>query len=185
MMQLLRTAAPRRAQIAWTLGLGLLVVLPGCFSGGADADTDPYPNEEDPRMPAGEPFADVPVQGNCIGHPYDGIALQKTMEQDTAVVIPELTYRQIPEYPEEARESFARGLIFMDVLVKEDGKVARVCVTNRDANTLLVSPALTAAYVSKYKPATQNGTPVAMWTEMVVNFQLDDVGATGQRSGNP
>jgi TonB family protein len=75
-----------------------------------------------------------------------------------------------PEYPEFARTARITGRVVLDVLVDEKGHVRDVFVIQGVMG--LNEPAIEAAKVWVFRPATKNGVPVAAWYELPFDFQL-------------
>ncbi len=85
-------------------------------------------------------------------------------------VLPQAIEKVPPEYPRSARKDGVRGTVLILALVARDGTVADVRVKES-------IPALDAAAVNsvrrwKFRPATTNGKPVAVWVAIPVKFTL-------------
>lgn len=88
-------------------------------------------------------------------------------------VMPEMIYEQQPVYPEKAKTKEIEGTVWIRALVAEDGTVTKAKVQKPSGVDMLDQSALKAAYKCKYKPAEQDGKPVAVWVTYKVVFNLD------------
>ena len=78
-----------------------------------------------------------------------------------------------PTYPELARKAGIERKVFVKVLIDKDGTVRRVEVQNPETNDIgFESAAIEAAMQSTWRPAINNGQPVAVWVAYVVAFKL-------------
>ncbi len=76
-----------------------------------------------------------------------------------------------PDYPSVAVSMRQTGSVRLLVKVASDGRVTEVRVTGH-ATPVLDQAAVGAAYGWSYRPAQQNGQPVATWVEETVEFKL-------------
>jgi protein TonB len=82
-------------------------------------------------------------------------------------------YREKPVYPEMAGLTQKTGTVWITVLVDKEGKVRDVRVLKPSgSNVGFEEAAVEAAYKNKYKPAIQNGRPVAVWVSHKYDFQF-------------
>jgi TonB family protein len=84
---------------------------------------------------------------------------------------PVLIFRREAEYSEEARKAKFQGSVLLSVVVTDEGKVSAVRVV-RSLGLGLDEKAIEAVQQWKFKPATTNGTPVTMETQVTVDFRL-------------
>ncbi|MCK4301384.1 MAG: energy transducer TonB [candidate division Zixibacteria bacterium] len=89
-------------------------------------------------------------------------------------VLPEMIYQQQPEYPPLARKAAIEGAVWVKSLVDSDGNVVEVMLAKTSGSELLDKAALVAAEKNRFKPAVQDGKPVAVWVTFKVDFVLDD-----------
>jgi TonB family protein len=75
-----------------------------------------------------------------------------------------------PEYPEAAKKARIQGVVLLEAIISKEGDVERVDVVNGDA--ALAPSAVEAVKQWKYKPYLLNGDPVAVKTQVKVNFTL-------------
>jgi TonB family protein len=76
----------------------------------------------------------------------------------------------LPAYPVLARLAHVQGRVVLDADISKDGTVETVKVIS--GPPLLIGAALEAAKQSLYKPYVQNGEPVAVTTQIIVDFTL-------------
>ncbi len=79
-----------------------------------------------------------------------------------------------PDYPEEARKNRIQGVVIVEAIIDETGRVkkAEVSGTKGDPDESLVMAALKAVVQWTYKPATKNGKPVKVRMTVTVAFKL-------------
>jgi protein TonB len=90
---------------------------------------------------------------------------------DHSVVKPELVTRVQPDYPETARKARLQGRVILEAIIAHDGTVEDVRVLSA-TNPLFVEPAENAVLRWRYRPAMQNGLPVAVYFTVEVRFVL-------------
>jgi protein TonB len=88
-------------------------------------------------------------------------------------IIAEMMYYETPGYPRLAEQAGLEGLVWVKALVGSDGNVKDAVVYKTSGTPSLDEAALAAAPKCKFKPAIQNGRPVAMWVTYKVNFELE------------
>lgn len=76
-----------------------------------------------------------------------------------------------PDYPPLARQARIQGVVRLQVVISADGSVANIQL--RSGHPLLVPAATEAVKTWRYQPTYLNGVPVAVLTEVDVNFSLD------------
>jgi periplasmic protein TonB len=80
-------------------------------------------------------------------------------------------YTPDPEFSEEARKAKFSGNVVVSLIVDRDGRPQRVHVL-RGVGMGLDEKAVEAVQQYKFKPAMQNGKPVAVYLNVEVNFQI-------------
>jgi TonB family protein len=86
---------------------------------------------------------------------------------------PRLLSRPEPQYPERARRRQVEGDVLLLALVDENGRVVRTIVKRTDDPGLGFNEAATrAALRTVFDPATRDGLPGKMWTELPFSFRL-------------
>ncbi len=84
--------------------------------------------------------------------------------------LPEAVRRVPPAYPDQAVQGRVSGQVMVQALVGKDGRVHRMLI--RDSIPLLDGPAAAAVEQWEFKPARNNGEPVAVWVAIPVRFSL-------------
>ncbi|MGB0063477.1 MAG: energy transducer TonB [Terracidiphilus sp.] len=82
----------------------------------------------------------------------------------------QLTRRTTPDYPEIARNSHVSGVVSVTITITPQGTVADARATNGPA--LLRQPAVNAVKNWHFKPYMLNGHPVAVTSNVNVNFAI-------------
>ena len=82
--------------------------------------------------------------------------------------VPKLVSSPSPVYPPNALKEQVQGIVVIDALVDETGKVADMKVVS--GPTALTQAAMDALRTWKYEPARLNGQPIAAHTEVNINF---------------
>ena len=77
-----------------------------------------------------------------------------------------------PQYPPDARDQRIQGAVVMQVSIDKAGHVANIQLIS--GHPLLAPAAIEAVKQWKYKPYVLNGTPVAIETQVQVNFTLSN-----------
>jgi len=85
--------------------------------------------------------------------------------------IASMTEAASPVYPKVARDAGLEGKVWIKVLVDRDGTVVDAVVYKSCGLNILDQEALKAAKRNKFKPARQNGKPVATWVAYPVVFE--------------
>lgn len=87
-------------------------------------------------------------------------------------IIAEMIYEEKAIYPRLAEQAGLEGLVWIKALIGSDGTVKDAVVYKTSGTPSLDEAALAAAPKCKFKPAIQNGRPVAMWVTYKVDFIL-------------
>ncbi len=77
-----------------------------------------------------------------------------------------------PTYPQEAREKGYQGEVILRVEVLSNGRVGQIEVKNSSGYELLDRSALAAVKQWKFVPAKKGETPIPLWVNIPVKFQL-------------
>ena len=86
-------------------------------------------------------------------------------------VMPVLKQEVKPSYPEIAKKLGAKGVVYLRVLVDENGRVKDVKVTRSSGYDFLDNSAVEAAKGYIFEPAKdQNGNPMAVWIPLTIRF---------------
>ena len=103
----------------------------------------------------------------------DKAKLQKADESGFIEVdkLPALKTQLKPHYPEIARLAGIEGIVYLKILVDENGNVEKAKV-EQGAKDMLDNSALEAAKKAKFFPAMLNDKPVKVWVILPVAFKL-------------
>jgi TonB family protein len=101
--------------------------------------------------------------------PSGGQTAQSRVRVSEGVMSGALLVKKVaPEYPEDARQKHIKGKVVMEAEISPEGDVERLRALSGDP--ALVPSALDAAKQWKYKPYVLNGHPVAVETQITINF---------------
>ncbi len=75
------------------------------------------------------------------------------------------------EYPAELRDAGIGGTVVAYLFVNTDGRVSRIVMKTSSGRWALDRVAFRVAQLSRFRPATHDGTPVGMWIEIEVPFK--------------
>ena len=141
---------------------------------GTDAEREPNPEESDPR-PVASPDREGGPSSAKVGEPdVRQPASAGLLTPGEGVVEPVATRRQRPEYPTRAQRREKEAEVIVAVLVDERGEVARALLKESTLPGFgFEEAALVAARGSTFQPASRDGLPGRMWTEMRFEFRLD------------
>ena len=84
---------------------------------------------------------------------------------------PVVIYKPEPEFSEEARKAKFMGVVTVQIIVDANGKPQNVHVI-RGVGMGLDEKAMEAVSQYRFKPATENGKPVAVYLNVEVNFEI-------------
>jgi TonB family protein len=146
----------------------------------------PVPDDEviqDPRFPTSEEKAQLSaaaVEGFDSG---EGNSFDYTVEEEDYWPAPEefticqeypkQVHFEIPGFPEMAELTGQTGIVWIRALVDREGHVRDAHVQKPSGtNVGFEEAALSAALKNVYRPAIQNGQPVAVWISYKVEFRL-------------
>ncbi len=77
-----------------------------------------------------------------------------------------------PDYPDELRRDGVSGLVMVKCTIDEQGNVSGTEV-EKSSNAAFEKPALNALKKWKFKPAKQDGTPVAIKVSIPIKFVFE------------
>jgi TonB family protein len=89
----------------------------------------------------------------------------------SGVSAPRLVFKVEPEYSEEARKARWQGTVVLSVIVDKAGRPRNINVVSPQGMGL-DEKAIEAVQKWMFRPATLNGTPVAVVATIEVNFRL-------------
>jgi protein TonB len=87
------------------------------------------------------------------------------------VIGPVPTYQPEPEFSEEARKAKFMGVVTVSIIVDKNGRPQNVHVT-RGVGMGLDEKAVEAVKLYRFKPAREDGQPVAVYLNVEVNFEI-------------
>jgi TonB family protein len=129
----------------------------------------------------GSPPADAPARAV---EPAPKARQQEPIRVGGNIQAPKLISKVDPVYPELARRARAEGVVLLEVLIDEQGYVARVRVI-RGGHPLLQPAAIEAVKQWRYAPTFLNGQPVPILVNVEVPFVLDSGFVTPSESPVP
>jgi protein TonB len=92
------------------------------------------------------------------------------------IAITEVAYLSPPVllYPLAARRSREEGLVQVQVRVDEQGRPERFVIVRSSGHARLDEAALQTVRATRFKPYTENGSPLPFWVVMPLLFDLDN-----------
>ena len=104
---------------------------------------------------------------------FAGAQSDTVYKPGNGVSLPQVTKQVGPHYTSEAMAQRIEGAVVLDVVVKADGAVGDVNVTQSlDAVYGLDAEAVKAMKQWEFKPGTKDGKPVAVRVEVKMTFAL-------------
>ena len=87
----------------------------------------------------------------------------------------EMIYEHVPEYPRLAKTAGMEAVVWVKALVDKNGSVRDAMILKSSGSKAgFDEAAVKAAFKCRFKPAIQNGRPVAVWVSYQVEFvQID------------
>jgi protein TonB len=79
-----------------------------------------------------------------------------------------------PEYPRWALQQGLEGTVSLIFLIDETGKTTNIQVTRNSEFPEFDFASIRAVKQWRYKPATREGRPIAVWQPCIVRFQLNE-----------
>jgi protein TonB len=87
----------------------------------------------------------------------------------------EMISEAVPEYPRLAKQAGLEAVVWVKALVDKNGDVKKAMVYKSSGSKAgFDEAAVAAAYKCKFKPAVQNGRPVAVWVAFSLEFSLTE-----------
>lgn len=77
-----------------------------------------------------------------------------------------------PEYPDELRREGVSGLVMVKCSIDEQGNVTETLI-EKSSNAAFEKPAVAAVKKWKFKPAKQDGNPVAIKVSIPIKFVFE------------
>jgi TonB family protein len=139
---------------------------------------DPTPEEPEPILVEEVEFpdADVLIGDVVFGIPDGppdsyGLGGDSPMQIGSGVAPPIKTYGPTPRYTEEGRQARITGVVILNTVVDREGNVTFAEVL-KGLPMGLSESALATVKEWKYKPATLEGKPVAVFVNVTIRFSL-------------
>jgi TonB family protein len=85
---------------------------------------------------------------------------------------PTMKHQEPPIYPEQEKANKIQGVVILNTVITEEGKVDKAQVAKSSGNTHLDQAALDAVKKWTFYPATENGKPVTVFYVLTINFQV-------------
>jgi TonB family protein len=149
----------------------------GIFTAGSQADLDDSVallqhisfREDQPNsscvMKEDDPSSGM-IAGVISSTPHNPIRVRVSQGVSVGLLIKKVN----PQYPADARHAHVQGQVVMQVQIDKNGDVEKVSLVSGDP--LLAPAAIEAVKQWKYKPYLLNQQPVAVDTQVIVNFTL-------------
>jgi TonB family protein len=99
-------------------------------------------------------------------HPNPGQRVRVSTGVSTGLLVTKVT----PQYPDEAKQAHVQGLVTLQGEIDKNGNIEGLTLVS--GHPMLAPAAIEAVTQWKYKPYLLAGEPVAVETQIVVNFQL-------------
>ncbi len=107
---------------------------------------------------------DAPPQAQAFGR-------GDVMQVGGGVTAPEKIHAPQPRYSEDARQGRVQGVVILQAIVDAMGNVSQVQVL-KGLPLGLTDSAIETVKSWRYKPATMDGKPVAVYLNLLINFSL-------------
>jgi protein TonB len=79
-----------------------------------------------------------------------------------------------PVYPLASRRLREQGEVLLKVEIGADGHARQVLVTRSSGSPRLDNAALVAVRAARFKPYTENGQALVVWTTVPIQFELEN-----------
>ncbi|WP_374568971.1 energy transducer TonB [Ideonella sp.] len=79
-----------------------------------------------------------------------------------------------PVYPLASRRLHEQGEVLLKVEIGTDGRASQVLVSRSSGSPRLDNAALAAVRAARFKPYTENGVPLVVWTTVPIQFELEN-----------
>ena len=142
---------------------------------------DPLPSPkpvevETPPAPAAQ---ELPAAEDPFTEPLEAQTTQQSVsapvgpdQAEVQASIPLYHLNPSPTYPAMARRRNYQGTVLLDVLVNQQGRVARVEVADSCGYAMLDRSARKSVRQWRFEPARRFGRPIEMWVQVPIKFEL-------------
>jgi protein TonB len=137
----------------------------------AAPSTDPAPPAMTVPPPPEPAPAPVPVEPAAAPAPAPPAAAAPRSIPATAVAYLE---PPAPVYPLASRRHGEQGEVLLKVEIGTDGRARQVLVSRSSGTPRLDQAALAAVRAARFKPYTENGVPLVVWTTVPIQFELEN-----------
>ncbi len=147
-----------------------------------DKKSTPTPDESLPTssepVPQSQPQDAALNEVTSENAPGEGSATLATKGDTSAaagLIMAKPLYRRNPppQYPRRARRKGYEGIVILEVLVNENGKVEDLKVFKSSGYNILDKSALSAVQKWLFEAGTRNGKSTQMWVRVPIRFRLD------------
>ncbi len=138
---------------------------------------DPTPEEPEPirlaevEVPELDFYSRSDAFGIPEGPPFPGYSGPAPLRMSGDIVPPEKLFYPAPRYTEEGRQQRVQGVVILEAIIDRAGNVNQVRVL-KGLPMGLTESAVEAASSWKFRPATRNGEPVAVYFNLTIRFSL-------------
>jgi TonB family protein len=105
------------------------------------------------------------------------LAPRASADAPTYYLPPHFKVQVKPNYPDSARAKHETGIVFVKVLVAQDGSVKTIAIAKSSGHKDLDDEVLRVAKISTYAPATRNGQPETAFFDFSYQFTLSGLAA--------
>jgi protein TonB len=116
------------------------------------------------------PLATVVIGGIISSTPMPKVAAPQRVRVSQGVTSGLLVHRVQPNYPPLARQARIQGSVVLQAEISKDGAIENLRLMS--GHPMLAPSAIEAVRQWRYKPYILNGEPVAVETQITVNFTL-------------
>jgi protein TonB len=78
-----------------------------------------------------------------------------------------------PVYPVASKRLHEQGEVLLRVEIGADGRARQVLVSRSSGHQRLDNAALAAVRAARFKPYTENGVPLVVWSTVPIEFELE------------
>jgi len=142
---------------------------------------DPLPIHEpvEEETPPASAAQELPAAEDPFTESLEGQASQQSVsapvgpdQAEVQASIPLYHLNPSPTYPAMARRRNYQGTVLLDVLVNQQGRVARVEVAESCGYAMLDRSARKSVGQWRFEPARRFGRPIEMWVQVPIKFEL-------------
>ncbi|HUX10110.1 MAG TPA: TonB family protein [Terriglobia bacterium] len=118
--------------------------------------------------------AESPQVSSAAAEAESGQKSAKALKGGSKVKAAEPIYKEQPKYPQQAKAKHLSGKVILSCVIDAEGNVTEVTEVSKPLGGGLDESAMDAVRNWKYKPATLDGVPVKVKTDVTINFTLLD-----------